>query len=93
MISDVVKDACDMSILVSADSDLIPPIDFIRDFKPNHKIFVYFPPRRTSFDLSSISDKFIRLDRHEQRFRNSLLPEEIETANGFIIKRPDKWKT
>lgn len=51
MISDVVTDKCDISILVSADSDLIPPIELIRELKPQHKIFVYFPPQRRSFDL------------------------------------------
>jgi len=34
MIGDVVFDKCDISILVSADSDLIPPINFIKEFNP-----------------------------------------------------------
>ncbi|MBS1505498.1 MAG: NYN domain-containing protein [Bacteroidetes bacterium] len=92
MIADVVNDKCDISILVSADSDLIPPIEFIREYKPSHKIFVFFPPKRWSNDLSGLSDFFTRLDRHESKFQSSLLPLEIDNLKGYIIKCPDKWK-
>lgn len=92
MIADVVNDKCDISILVSADSDLIPPIEFIREFKPTHKIFVFFPPRRASNDLLNISDLYIKLERHESKFIASILAEEIDNLKGFIIKCPDKWK-
>ena len=90
MISDVVNDKCDISILVSADSDLIPPIELIRELKPKHKIFVYFPPQRQSFDLGSKADSFVKLERHEQKFLGSLLPNElIHPGSGYVIKRPE----
>ena len=93
MISDVVNNKCDVSILISADSDLIPPIDFIREFKPSHKIFVYFPPKRFSFDLQNKSDVFIKLERHEPKFRDSMLQAEIiHPVSGYVIRCPDKWK-
>ena len=52
LIRNVVLDKCDISIIVSADSDLVPPIEFIRELNPNHKIFCDFPPKRYSTDLS-----------------------------------------
>lgn len=92
MIADIVNDKCDISILVSADSDLIPPIEFIREIKPKHKIFVYFPPKRFSFDLTSKCDSFIKLERHETKFATSLLPNEIlHPATGYLIKKPLEW--
>lgn len=92
MIGDVVNDRCDVSILVSADSDLLPPIEFIREFKPAHKIFVYFPPKRFSYDLSNKCDGHIKLERHEEKFQRSLLPNEIiHPANQYLIKRPASW--
>lgn len=92
MISDVVTDKCDISILVSADSDLIPPIELIRELKPKHKIFVYFPPKRQSFDLGSKADSYVMLERHEQKFIDSLLPGEIvHPASGYLIKKPENW--
>ncbi len=92
MIRNVVKDNCDISIIVSADSDLIPPINLIRELSPDHKIFVFFPPNRHSADLTNHSDAVIHLHRYENRFKKALLPESIELRNGFQIKKPTKWE-
>lgn len=92
MIRDCVLNRSDLSILISADSDLIPPINFIREFKPNHKIIVYFPPGRFSYDLKNKSNVSIKLDSHEDKFDKAVLPEEIELPNGYKIRRPPHWK-
>ena len=92
MIRDVVLDKCDCSVLVSADSDLTPAIDFLREFKPHHKIFVYFPPNRFSYDLKQKSDVFIHLQNHKAKFEKSLLPESVSLPNGYILKRPERWR-
>lgn len=91
MISDVVKDKCDMSILVSADSDLIPPIEFIKDFKPLHKIVTYFPPCRKANELKLLSNSHVYLERHEFRFSSNMLSEQVTLANGTVLSRPINW--
>jgi uncharacterized LabA/DUF88 family protein len=91
MISDVVNDRCDISILVSADSDLVPPIEFIREHKPNHKIFVYFPPNRFSSNLNAIVDGIRKLDTDNLIFEESMLADEVEMPNGFKLTRPPHW--
>ncbi len=92
MLTDVVNKKCDISVLVSADSDLIPPIEAIKEINSKHKIWVFFPPKRYSNDLVNMSDLYIKLERHIQRFENSMLDNEIETISDFIIKRPKHWK-
>lgn len=92
MIRDVVLERCEVSVLVSADSDLIPPIDFIKEYKPIHKIITFFPPNRFSFDLQKKSNSFIKLDNHETKFKTSLLNASITLANGYEIKQPNHWK-
>ena len=92
MISDVIYDNCDISILVSADSDLVPPINFIREYKPSHKIYIYFPPNRFSSNLNSIANNIKKLDGSFKLFESSLLPDEIELQNGYKIKKPENWK-
>lgn len=92
MIGDVVQDKCEFSVLVSADSDLIPPIDLIRELKPLHKIFVYFPPARFSYSLKQIATKSIKLENHPLKFEKAVLPEEITLPNGYVLKHPEKWK-
>lgn len=91
MIRNVIQNKNDISILVSADSDLLPPINLIRELEPNHKIFTYFPPNRYSVDLNLNSDATIKLSRYEQRFKKSILPEEITLPNFYVIKRPANW--
>jgi len=91
MISDVIYDVCDITILVSADSDLVPPIDFIRSYKSGHKIFIYFPPNRFSSNLNAFANKTKKLDGATVEFSNSILPDNIKLPNGFILKRPNKW--
>lgn len=92
MIRDVVLDKCDCSILISADSDLTPPIDFIREYKPNHRVYIYFPPNRFSYDLKQKANAVVHLQNHQKKFELSILPETIELPNGHIIHRPIKWK-
>jgi len=92
MIRDVVLDKCDGSILISADSDLTPAIDFLREYKPEHKIFVYFPPKRFSYDLKQRADAILHLQNYIHQFENSLLPEQITLSNGYVLTRPVTWK-
>ena len=92
MIKNVIQNKNDVSILVSADSDLLPPINLIRELEPNHKIFTYFPPNRYSVDLNLNSDLTIKLARYEHRFKKSILPEKITLSNAYVLKRPDNWK-
>lgn len=92
MLSDVVQKKCDISILVSADSDLIPPIEAIRELNQQHKIWTYFPPQRYSSDLVSLSDRYVKLERHPIKFDECQLPDEVLLKNGFVISRPIHWK-
>lgn len=92
MIRDIVLDQCDISVLISADSDLIPPINFINELKPKHKIFVYFPPSRFSYDLKQKANNVISLENHELKFKDSVFPDKVYLPNGYTLKRPDKWK-
>jgi uncharacterized LabA/DUF88 family protein len=92
LIRGVVLNKCDISIIVSADSDLVPPIEFIRELDPNHKIFCYFPPKRYSTDLNNRSDATQTLEKYESRFKNSMLPEKVTLKNGYVIEIPKSWK-
>jgi uncharacterized LabA/DUF88 family protein len=91
MISDVTQNKCDITVLVSADSDLIPPIEAIREFDSKHKVWTYFPPHRRSNNLINISNLHVHLERHSDRFNKSILPNEIEINSGYVIKRPEHW--
>ena len=91
MLADVYQKRCEITMLVSADSDLVPPIEQIKDISPEHKIIVCFPPDRHSSNLRKWGNAVKMLSDYKL-YEECLLPETITLSNGFDLKRPDKWK-
>ena len=92
LISDCIHNNCDISILISGDSDLTPPLEFIKNHNSNHTVTVFFPPKRVGHHLKMIAHNSMYLEQYKARFKNSLLPEKVELSNGIILNQPDKWK-
>lgn len=92
IINDVYQDRCDISIIVSADSDMVPAIEVIQDIAPDHKIFAFFPPTKHSVTLYNSCHAVKKLGGYKARFNQSMLPEEVKLPDGHIAKRPDNWK-
>ena len=95
MLGDCSIDNVDTLVLVSADSDIIPPLQFIKENYPNKKIRVYFPPDLSSGALSNLlredNKKVVRLGKSKGKFLNSIMPDDV-TADGFTFSIPAKWK-
>lgn len=91
IVRDVVLDNCDISIIVSADSDLIPAIELVRELNVNHQIFSYFPPKRYSNDLAIKSNAFVKMERYEHRFKQAILPNSIVINKSLTIVKPSTW--
>jgi uncharacterized LabA/DUF88 family protein len=92
MLSDVYTKRCDITIVVSADSDMIPSVEIIKDFAPDHPVHVFVPPTQKSFALAGKCDHVIWLEQYRARFVQSILPDEIKLKSGHIIHRPENWK-
>ena len=91
MLVDAFQEKCDISALISADSDLIPSIEHIKEFNPSHKIITFFPPNRTSFDLKNWSNG-TKVLTNKALYESSMLPEQVILPDGFELQRPNKWK-
>lgn len=91
ILADVYQKKCDITFLVSADSDLVPPIERIKEIAPAHKIIVCFPPNRHSYHLQKWNNG-VRMLTDVKFYEASLLPETIALPDGFVLRRPDKWK-
>lgn len=95
MMGDCVNDETDTLVLISADSDLVPPLEFIQQYYKSKKLKVYFPPSDSCRDLTD------NLKRHggkpslllcnERRFRDSIM-EDIVTDGIRKAEIPQKWK-
>jgi uncharacterized LabA/DUF88 family protein len=95
MVGDCVQDKTDILVLISGDSDLIPPIEFIQHHYPNKKVRVYFPPTISSVDLKNNivahKGKVVYLENNKNKFINSIISDTV-TQNGKTYTIPQKWK-
>lgn len=95
MIQDCIHNETDQIVLVSADTDLIPPLELIKTEFPNIKIKVMFPPSNYSHDivntLQAWKMKVVLLKNNYNRFKNAILPDNVEIGNKkYTI--PIEWK-
>jgi uncharacterized LabA/DUF88 family protein len=90
MMAVAVENRFDMALLVSADSDLTPPVKKIKSLFPSKRIVAAFPPARNSQRLASAVDEQLTIGRG--RLAQSLLHETIKKKDGHLIRRPERWQ-
>ena len=95
LIADCVLNKTDSIALVSADSDLLPPLEFIQKNYPEKSIKVYFSPTNYSSDLKdnllSYRTKPVLMLKNKFRFLRAVMPDVVE-INGKQYTIPEKWK-
>lgn len=91
LIDDVHAQACDMSILVTGDSDLMPALKLAKRIRPAHRIIALFPPKRRCGEFIPLLTAHYQLDQYEPRLRACQFPNELVDHNGFPIRKPEKW--
>ena len=88
MLADAYTDKFDTALLISGDTDIVPPIAKVHELFPGKRIVVAFPPGRFNHELKQVADAhvFIR--------RSSLteLPEQVTKRDGYVLSRPSKWR-
>lgn len=89
MIIDAYKDEYDVAILISGDSDLVPPVKEIRANFPQKEIFIAFPPRRESNELRKYANSAFAIAK--KKLEACQLPKEVENKFAFVIKKPTEW--
>jgi len=92
MLVDMFSQRCDITIVVSADSDMIPSVEIIKSFNPTHPVHAFIPPNQKSFALVSKCDTIVWLSRYKARFVQSMLPDEVLLENGYVLRRPENWR-
>ena len=95
LLRDSLLDNVDTLVLVSADSDLVPPLKSIKELYPNKKIRVYFPPSNISVAIEkfmkSNKSTMVWLENNKHRFSYSIMPDTV-TVGEKSVTIPEKWK-
>jgi len=90
MLTDAFEDKFDTSLLVSADSDLVPTVKAIKRLFPEKQIIVYFPPGRFSAQLKNVADYQFTIGR--RTLAKSQFTDQIKKADGHVLGRPKQWR-
>jgi len=89
LLIDAYQDKFDMAMLISGDSDLVPPIKAIHTLFVQKKVCVAFPPKRHNSSVALNAKGSIMIGR--KKLVDSQLPEEITKKDGFILRKPSGW--
>lgn len=90
LLKDAYQDEFDVALLISADSDLVPPVKTVRQLFPNKRVVVASPPGRYSLGLVESANTSFVISR--RNIAKSLLPQEITKADGYVLRCPHLWK-
>lgn len=91
MIRDVLKKNCESIFLISGDSDLVPAIKFLFELDPKIKIYVFFPPKRFSFEIQNNVTNAFELGNYENNFINNQLNPKITISEYVTLVKPESW--
>lgn len=93
MVDDAYQRACHHQILISGDSDLVPPVKMIRTRFPNIKITVYVPARAPqrgrSAELCGAAHKHRVLPL--TLLQRAQFPRQVSDGAGGVIEKPASW--
>lgn len=88
MLKDAFQDRFDVAFLISADSDLVSPIQTVHNLFPKKKVVSVFPPERYSAALKQVSKGVLRIGRSD--LAQCQFPEQV-ASGGVILQRPSSW--
>lgn len=77
-------------MLISGDSDLVPPIRAVHSKFPTKRVMVVFPPNRHNNSVKNVSKGNLIIGKQflkQSQFKNSIL-----LPSGHELKKPTEWQ-
>jgi uncharacterized LabA/DUF88 family protein len=90
MLNDAYQDRFDMAMLISGDSDLVPPMKQIHSLFAQKRVFVVFPPKRSNSSVTLNARGSMVIGR--KKLIESQFPDKVTKRDGFIIGKPSAWR-
>ena len=89
MLIDAFKNKFDMAMLISGDSDLVPPIRTIHELFKDKRVFVAFPPKRHNASIAIVARGSLTIGR--KKLIDSQFDEKVLKKDGYILMKPKDW--
>ena len=83
-------DECNNIVLISGDSDFLPPLKLIKNFYKEKDLLVMFPPTKYTNSIIQLGIPYLHLDKHKPKWNKSLMENVIE-INGKTYRKPIEW--
>jgi uncharacterized LabA/DUF88 family protein len=90
LLADAFQDNLDTALLISADGDLVGPVQMLRRLFSAKRVVVAFPPARHSSALQTAAHAYLHIGR--SALAQSVFPDEVSTATGYTLHRPASWR-
>jgi uncharacterized LabA/DUF88 family protein len=90
MMVDAFNDKYDMAMLISGDSDLVPPIKAIHTNFNKKRVLVAFPPKRHNASMALVAKGSLTIGR--KTLVDSQFDAEVKSKTGYTLKIPNSWK-
>lgn len=90
MLTDALDDIYDTAMLISGDSDLVPPILAVHSRFPQKRVMVAFPPNRHNQSVKNASKGNLIIGR--ATLKKSQFPHAITLKNGYVLRKPSEWQ-
>ena len=78
-----------MALLITGDSDLVPPIRAVHKLFNNKRVFVAFPPNRFNISVKDAAKGSLMIGRN--KLKHSQFAEKVKKKDGFVLMRPTEW--
>lgn len=89
LLEDAFDDRFEVAIIVSGDSDLVPPIQSVQTRFPDKRLLVAFPPGRSSHELRKVAHAAFRIPK--SKITAHRLPNPVVTPAGVALHAPAGW--
>jgi len=76
-------------MLISGDSDLVPPIRSVHEHFKNKRVFVAFPPKRHNNSVSAVAKGSFTIGR--KKLVDAQFSTYIKKRDGYVITKPSNW--
>lgn len=89
IIIDAYQDKYETAILISGDSDLVPPIKSVHENFKNKRVAVFFPPKRYNNSVAVVARGSLIIGR--KKLVDSQFAAEVQKKDGYVLRKPTDW--
>mgnify|MGYP000846829232 FL=1 len=89
LLLDAFNDRYDTAILISGDSDLVPPVKAIHHQFNKKAVSVFFPPERHNITVAGAAKGSQIIGK--KKIKDHQFPLNVTKKDGYVLTKPESW--